>query len=381
MSVRFDWENTSIEQLREVSDDVEKNPFKYLHVDENDPVDHIKRMYRILAKKYHPDIHGVFQRENLVLAYEKMVQINRAFDAIQRIKGTKAEWEAAHYDLWKKDESNFEGFPGKEVINLESFQGELYRQTGMDLPERLVPGVLKKEEAIFIDNELGKRYYHSHSMIRLAFGEPDESFEFGFGQCVSLMQLFTYLARKQGISVAPVVVKPLLEFYNLHEAIDAKEFADVVTQVPVSGEGLNEIIKRFGISDILKSRPNSPKIEDFMYDLSRIVDMTQFWSEDSHELERYFVYGAGIKEDGGLVIYHGWQGMESSEFTKNDFELMVRVTYGDNLLPFVKGDKNTATYDVQKFGSEEARLDAIRTFREQNSRDLERDLKRLNIQT
>jgi hypothetical protein len=375
MTKKFEWDSTSLVQLREVLDDVEKDPFKYLLVSPDDSIEHIKRMYRKLATKYHPDRHSRFQLEDPVLCYERMVIINRAYEAIQRIKGNKVRWEMAHYDPWTRDESNFEGIPGKEIIALESFDGELYRSTKeFDLQKHLPSGI---SDIDLSETRLGKVFYHSFSVPQLTLGEPDEPFMFGFGQSINLMQLFVFLARKQGISLAPVVVKPLLEFHKLHEMIDAKEFADAVTSVSVSEKGLRSLIKRFGIDKILKSRgPNAPTIGDFMDDLSRIVDMTQFWDPDYNRFEKYHIYGAGIKDDGGFVIYCGWGGMDKSEFTKNDFELMVRLTYGYNLLPFSPGDEHTSTYDIRKFGSEEALEDAIKTFRKQELR-LRRRQKRL----
>jgi molecular chaperone DnaJ len=59
---------------------MKKNPYKVLGIKEGASYDEIKRAYRELAKKYHPDRY----RDNPLsdLADEKMREINEAYDTL-----------------------------------------------------------------------------------------------------------------------------------------------------------------------------------------------------------------------------------------------------------------------------------------------------------
>ena len=62
---------------------MKKNPYKVLGIKEGASYDEIKRAYRELAKKYHPD---KYQNNPLSdLADEKMREINEAYDMLIRI--------------------------------------------------------------------------------------------------------------------------------------------------------------------------------------------------------------------------------------------------------------------------------------------------------
>ena len=61
---------------------MKKNPYKVLGIKEGASYDEIKRAYRELAKKYHPDR---YQNNPLAdLAEEKMREINEAYDALMK---------------------------------------------------------------------------------------------------------------------------------------------------------------------------------------------------------------------------------------------------------------------------------------------------------
>lgn len=59
-----------------------RNPYEVLGIKENAGKDEIKKAYRELAKKYHPDQHGTNPLQNL--AEERMMEINEAYDYLMK---------------------------------------------------------------------------------------------------------------------------------------------------------------------------------------------------------------------------------------------------------------------------------------------------------
>lgn len=59
-----------------------RNPYEVLGIKENATKDEIKKAYRELAKKYHPDQHGSNPLQ--ALAEEKMMEINEAYDYLMK---------------------------------------------------------------------------------------------------------------------------------------------------------------------------------------------------------------------------------------------------------------------------------------------------------
>ena len=58
-----------------------KDPYKVLGVDPDASMEDIKKAYRAMAKKYHPDRHNDPVAKEM--AEEKMAEINAAYDAIE----------------------------------------------------------------------------------------------------------------------------------------------------------------------------------------------------------------------------------------------------------------------------------------------------------
>ena len=58
-----------------------KNPYSVLGISDNASVDEVKKAYRDLAKKYHPD--NYINNPLADLAEEKMKEINEAYDVLK----------------------------------------------------------------------------------------------------------------------------------------------------------------------------------------------------------------------------------------------------------------------------------------------------------
>ena len=74
---------------------MQNNPYDVLGVSRNASDDEIKKAYRELAKKYHPDnFPDVSLRE---LAEEKMKEINEAYDMLMRRNGGGSEYSKSEF--------------------------------------------------------------------------------------------------------------------------------------------------------------------------------------------------------------------------------------------------------------------------------------------
>lgn len=100
-----------------------KNPYEILGVNKNATDDEIKKAYRELARKYHPDNYGDNPLSDL--AEEKMQEINQAYDAIMNTRrgGKKVD------DNYSATESAF-----PEIRNL-------IKQSRLEEAQELLDGV------------------------------------------------------------------------------------------------------------------------------------------------------------------------------------------------------------------------------------------------
>ena len=85
-----------------------RDPYEILEITRNATDDEIKKAYRELAKKYHPDN---FKDNPLAdLATEKMKEINEAYDQIQKEKSANSAKSGNYYN-YSNDGYSFSKFP------------------------------------------------------------------------------------------------------------------------------------------------------------------------------------------------------------------------------------------------------------------------------
>lgn len=92
-----------------------KDPYDVLGVSRNASEDEIKKAYRALAKKYHPDANP-----NNPEAAEKMKEINAAYDQIQNPQNYKQQ--NAYNDY-----SNYQNANGQQFYGFNDFE-DLFKQ-------------------------------------------------------------------------------------------------------------------------------------------------------------------------------------------------------------------------------------------------------------
>ncbi len=101
---------------------MQNNPYDVLGLPRNANEEQIKRAYRELAKKYHPDnFPDASMRE---LAEEKMKEINEAYDMLMRKNGGNSEY------------SKFEFAKIREMINQRNFSEAEIKLDSMNAADR-----------------------------------------------------------------------------------------------------------------------------------------------------------------------------------------------------------------------------------------------------
>ena len=113
---------------------MKKSPYKVLNIKEGASYDEIKRSYRELAKKYHPDKYA--NNPLADLAEEKMREINEAYDSLMKNEGGAYQYQQDYEQSYEssnasKGSSNQQYQSGSQTQYQNENETELSRQARM----------------------------------------------------------------------------------------------------------------------------------------------------------------------------------------------------------------------------------------------------------
>ncbi len=95
-----------------------RNPYEILEIKENASKEEIKKAYRELAKKYHPDQYGDNPLKDL--AEEKMIEINEAYDYLMKNSNDNSNrTSSSSYDNYSSADNSTDNYSIYQSIRMD----------------------------------------------------------------------------------------------------------------------------------------------------------------------------------------------------------------------------------------------------------------------
>lgn len=128
-----------------------RDPYTVLGVDSNASDDEVKKAYRELARKYHPDN---YQNNPLAdLAEEKMKEVNEAYDAITKMRSGGGSSHSGGYQSGYQSRQSYQSSSDSSFARVR----QLINSGNLDMAEQMLQGSAKNGEWYFLMGSIAYR--------------------------------------------------------------------------------------------------------------------------------------------------------------------------------------------------------------------------------
>lgn len=172
-----------------------KDPYSILGVDAGASDDEVKKAYRDLARKYHPDN---YQNNPLAdLAEEKMKEINEAYDAVTRMRtgGGSSSYSGGYQSGYRSQSYQSSSDPSYARVR------QMINAGNLDGAERLLQGAAKTGEWYFLMGSIAyRRGWLDEARQNYQLACQMEPGNMEYRQALNMMQQGGYAYRSGGMT-------------------------------------------------------------------------------------------------------------------------------------------------------------------------------------
>lgn len=167
-----------------------KDPYTVLGVSSNASDDEIKKAYRELARKYHPDN---YQNNPLAdLAEEKMKEVNEAYDAITKMRTGGSSYSGGYQSGYQSQQSYRSGSDSSSYARVR----QLINAGNLDMAEQILQGGTKTGEWYFLMGSIAyRRGWLDEARQNYQIACQKEPGNMEYRQALSMMQQGGYAYR------------------------------------------------------------------------------------------------------------------------------------------------------------------------------------------
>ncbi|MGN1014201.1 MAG: DnaJ domain-containing protein [Butyricicoccus sp.] len=171
------------------------DPYKVLGISSNATDDEVKKAYRELARKYHPD--NYIDNPLADLAQEKMQQVNDAYDTIMKERKNGGSSSGAYQQGSYQNTSTYQGGYGYAGNSYQGANANIYNQVRNAIN---VGNVSMAEELLNRASERDAEWHYLRSNVCYRKGWFDEAMQEINQACAMDPNNFSYQRMKQMIS-------------------------------------------------------------------------------------------------------------------------------------------------------------------------------------